>query len=135
MTPGAWRRGPLLVAGILCLGLGLVGIAVPLLPTTPFLLLAAACFLRSSERLHRWLVGHRVLGPYLRREGGGIPPAALVVMLVLLWTSLAVSAFLAVPSRLGWVRLLLLAVGVGVTTLLLRSRAPRGPDEHGTMAP
>jgi uncharacterized membrane protein YbaN (DUF454 family) len=129
VTRGEWRRGPLLLAGFLCLALGLVGIVVPLLPTTPFLLLAAACFLRSSERMHRWLVGHRVLGPYLRRDAGGagMSRATLVVLLVLLWTSLALSAFLAVPPGLGWVRLLLLAVGVGVTAFLLRARAPSGP--------
>lgn len=50
-------------AGLTSLGLGLIGIFLPLLPTVPFLLLAAFCFARSSERLHRWLVTHPVLGP------------------------------------------------------------------------
>lgn len=49
--------------GLLALGLGVIGIAVPLLPTVPFLLLAAFCFARSSERLHNWLLAHPVLGP------------------------------------------------------------------------
>ena len=56
----------LIVVGTLSLVLGIVGVFVPLLPTTPFLLLAAACYARGSERLYRWLVGHRYLGQYIR---------------------------------------------------------------------
>lgn len=52
--------------GIIALGLGVVGIALPLLPTVPFLLLAAFCFARSSERLHSWLINHKTLGPPIR---------------------------------------------------------------------
>lgn len=52
-----------LVAGILSLGLGVIGIALPLVPTVPFLLLAAFCFARSSERLHGWLLSHPTFGP------------------------------------------------------------------------
>jgi uncharacterized membrane protein YbaN (DUF454 family) len=51
--------------GLVSLGLGCVGIVLPLLPTTPFLLLAAFCFARSSDRLHDWLHAHRVFGPLL----------------------------------------------------------------------
>ncbi|MBC8328658.1 MAG: YbaN family protein [Planctomycetes bacterium] len=59
------RRPLLLVAGLLAVALGALGIFVPLLPTTPFLLLAVWCFARSSERLHRWLRGQKHLGPIL----------------------------------------------------------------------
>jgi hypothetical protein len=125
----------LVAAGVLFVGLGLVGVFVPVLPTTPFLLLAAACFARSSDRLHRWLLENRVFGEYLRRyrNGEGIPLASKVTTLVLLWATLGLSALVAVPPRLWWVRLVLLAVGLGVTTHILRiktSRQGRGNEER-----
>jgi hypothetical protein len=59
------RRHLLLACGWAFLGLGALGLALPVLPTAPFVLLAAACFMRSSERLHSWLVGHRVFGRHI----------------------------------------------------------------------
>lgn len=121
-------RGLLLAAGGLSVALGLLGVVLPVLPTTPFLLLAAACFLRSSERMYRWLHENRLFGEYLRRyrSGEGLPLASKVTTLAILWATLALSALLAVPSRLWWVRLILLAVGVGVTVHLLRMKTHRG---------
>lgn len=128
---GRLRRGLLVAAGLVCVGLGLIGVVVPVLPTTPFLLLAAACFLRSSDRLHRWLLGNRVFGEYLRRyrEGEGLPLSSKVATLVLLWASLGASAFFAVPPRLWWVRFLLFAVGVGVTIHVLCIKTRREPTD------
>lgn len=60
------RQTLLVAAGLVALGLGLIGIVLPGLPTTPFVLLAAACFARASPRLHRWLTNHRYLGPMVR---------------------------------------------------------------------
>ena len=62
----AWQRGLWLAAGVLALGAGVVGVVLPLLPTTPFVLLAAFCFARSNERWARWLLNHRRFGPMLR---------------------------------------------------------------------
>jgi len=63
---GKLAQHALIAAGTVFLVLGVVGVFVPVLPTTPFLLLAAACYLHSSRRLHDWLIHSRLLGPYLR---------------------------------------------------------------------
>lgn len=78
------------VAGVLAVLLGILGLFLPLLPTTPFLLLASWCFARGSSRLHRWLLSHRVFGEYLRNfeAGRGIPLKAKILATVMLWTSL-----------------------------------------------
>ncbi len=117
--PGTVKRGLLAACGLAAVGLGIAGIFLPLLPTTPFLLLAAACFFRSSERLYGWLLNHKRLGRYVRqyRENRAIPLKAKLATLALLWATLAFSG-LAVATAL-WARLLLLAVGVGVTLHLL----------------
>lgn len=78
------------VAGALAVLLGILGVFLPLLPTTPFLLLASWCFARGSTRLHRWLLSHRVFGEYLRNfeAGRGIPLKAKILATVMLWSSL-----------------------------------------------
>ena len=79
-----------IAAGVLALLLGILGLFLPLLPTTPFLLLASWCFARGSQRLHRWLLSHRVFGEYLRNfeAGRGIPLKAKILATVMLWGSL-----------------------------------------------
>ncbi|MBU0937022.1 MAG: YbaN family protein [Spirochaetes bacterium] len=109
-------------AGNLSVGLAILGVFLPVLPTTPFLLLAAACYLRSSRRLYRWLLNNRVFGRYLRnyREGKGLPLSFKIWTVVVLWLSLGASALWGVPARLWWVRLLLLVTGITVSTHVLR---------------
>ena len=113
-------RGILIVAGCTALGLGILGIPLPVLPTTPFLLLAAWCFARSSERLHRWLLTNRLFGGYIRdyTEHRGIPRRVKVYILVLLWGTILSSAIFAVDA--WWIRILLFAVAAGVTVHVLR---------------
>lgn len=125
-TGSAPLRLVLTAAGLLCTGLGILGIFLPLLPTVPLLLLAAACFARSSERCHRWLLDHPRFGPALRGylDGRGIPRRAKVKAIVLIWVTLPASAFLFVT--LPWVQALLIAIGLGVTLYLLR--LPTTPD-------
>jgi uncharacterized membrane protein YbaN (DUF454 family) len=105
---------------MVAVGLGIVGVFVPLLPTTPFLLLAAACFMRSSDRLYRWLIGHKWLGGYVKhyRENRAMTVRAKFVVLIALWGVIGYSA-LAVVS-LWWLRALLAIIAIGVTIHLLR---------------
>lgn len=107
------------VIGVIAVVLGLVGIFVPLLPTTPFLLLASACFARGSTRLHGWLLGNRLFGSYIRsyEEGRGIPLRAKVVALALLWVSMGFSISIVEPLPL---RLMLAAIGLAVSVYLVR---------------
>jgi uncharacterized membrane protein YbaN (DUF454 family) len=116
------RRVLLAACGVLSVGLATVGIVLPLLPTTPFLLLAAACFLRSSDRLHRWLIHHRWLGPYIRnyRLYRALTLRSKVTTVVMLWATIMVTMMVLDSSLL--LRLLLLVVGSGVTIHVLRYR-------------
>lgn len=105
----------LLIAGTMSLVLGAIGIVLPILPTTPFLLLAAACYLRSSERMHKWLLRNRWFGEYIKnyQEGRGIPLKTKVFVLAVLWIAILYSTFFVVDELLiAQVALLLVAVGV-----------------------
>lgn len=114
-----WLRWTLITAGSLSVGLGVIGIFVPLLPTTPFLLLAAFCYVRSSDRCYTHLMTNRWLGKYIRnyREGRGTPLHVKLITIIALWLTIGYSALVA--TELLWVRLLLLGVAVGVTIHLV----------------
>ena len=124
MTDIITAKGParilLLVAGTLSVALAILGIFLPLLPTTPLLLLAAWCYARSSERFYRRLLANRWLGPYIRnyREGRGMTARAKASRLVVLW--LAMSVTIGVVTPVWWVSLLLVGIGSGISIFLLR---------------
>lgn len=86
----------LVALGFVSVGLGFAGIFLPVLPTTPFLLLAAFCFAKSSPRFHQWLLTNRLCGPYLRRfqDGERMKLSDLVTTLLVMWTSIAVTVWL-----------------------------------------
>ncbi len=109
-----------IIAGGLALALGLAGIVLPLLPTTPFLLLAAFCFARSSPRLEMWLIEHPRLGPPIRdwRAEGAISRKGKVFAMLAIAATLGLSLALALP---GWV-LLVQALTLGAVTLFLLTR-------------
>ena len=106
--------------GVISLGLGLLGIPLPLLPTTPFLLLAAWLFAKSSRRYYHWLMHHKYLGPYIKnyREKGGVTRKIKISSITLLWVTITLSALFAV--ELWWVRGLLFAIALGVTYHIAR---------------
>lgn len=105
--------------GLLSTVLAVLGIFLPLLPTVPLLLLAAACFARSSERLHRRLLDHPRLGSFVTayRDGAGIPKRAKIRAIGLIWFTITVSIIL---TPVTWVRFLLFLIAVTLTVYLLR---------------
>lgn len=87
-------RGLWIAGGSFSLILGFIGIFLPLLPTIPFLLLAAACYFRGSEGMHKWLISNKWLGNYIKnyQEGKGIQPKAKILSISLLWITIGYSA-------------------------------------------
>lgn len=110
---------------------GVIGIFLPIVPTVPFLLLAAACFARSSVRFHSWLMDHNHLGPLLHDylKGAGIPLRAKLVSFTMIWVSFPVSTFLFVQAP--WLRLLLIATAVAITLYLLSLPTAVNADRSG----
>ena len=119
----------LTAAGLVSTALAVLGIFLPLLPTVPLLLLAAACFARGSERFHHWLLDHPHLGPMIRGylDGQGIPLRAKITAITLIWISIPVSVFFLIP--LFWVKVFLIAIGLCVTVYLLRLPVCEGCEE------
>lgn len=126
-------RWVLICCGWVSILAGVVGIFLPLLPTVPFLLLAAVCFGKSSLRFHSWLIGHNHLGPLIRDylHGGGIPLRAKRIAIGMVWVSFPASAFLFV--KVEWLSILLIAIAAGITLYLLRLPTA-APEEKGTEA-
>ena len=104
------------ILGTVFLFIGVLGVILPLLPATPFLLLASACYVRGSETLHNWLMTNRYLGPYITniRDKRGMPRRAKIVTITILWASLLFSIYRVVLD------FTLVIVGIGVTTLVLK---------------
>lgn len=116
----------ILLLGWLSIALGVVGIFLPLLPTTPFILLAAWCFSRSSPLFHDWLISHPKLGPIVTTwHQGGLPVKVRNRILVVMWCSLTLSMLLI--GKL-WLIALLLVTGTAVTIYIMRKSVV---FEHG----
>lgn len=105
----------LIILGTLFVVLGVIGVFLPVLPTTPFLLLAAACYARGSQKFYDWLLNNRWFGTYIRnyREGKGATLGHKISALVLLWGTIGYSAIFMVS--LWWVRLILFIIASAVT--------------------
>jgi uncharacterized membrane protein YbaN (DUF454 family) len=125
-----------MLAGTVLVILGLVGALIPVLPTTPFLLLAAACYARSSQHLHQWLFQNQLFGKYLRRyyQGEGLPLGTKIAIWVALWVGIGLSVWF-VPDHLGWARVLLIGIGLGVTAHILYIKTWLGPQGHRSTFP
>lgn len=114
-----FRKAVLIFAGTVCVALGVLGMFLPLLPTTVFLLMAAYCYSRSSERFHTWLLTNRLFGPYIKnyKSGQGISLRQKITTILILWVSIGFSIWMLGSGF--WVSLLLLAVAIGVTLHLV----------------
>ncbi|MDR0811804.1 MAG: YbaN family protein [Paludibacter sp.] len=110
----------LIFFGVISLGLGILGIFLPLLPTTPFLLLSAFLFARSSQRLHSWLLNHKIFGKYINDflQEKSIPLRVKIYSISMLWLTILCSIAFAAGGKL-WLQILLAAVAVGVTIHIL----------------
>ena len=110
----------LTIIGLLSLGLGVAGIFLPLLPTTPLLLLAAWCFIRSSSRLYDWLLNHPYLGEYIRnfRENKAIPLRVKVVSVAMIWLTIGY-CIVVVVEEYWWAQVAMLALAAAITWHIL----------------
>lgn len=111
--------------GTFFVGIAIVGIIIPILPTTPFLLLSAALYARSSKRFYDWLLSNRLFGKYIKnyREGRGIPVYLKIIVITLLWITISISIVFAV--ELLAVRILLVVIASGVSIHILKIKTSR----------
>jgi len=118
----------LVISGIVFILLGVIGIFLPLLPTTPFLLLAAACFIRSSKKRYEWLINHKFLGVYIKNyiEHRAITLKTKIATLVMLWISITISAFVFV--KIWWIRFVIYLIILGVTVHILKLKTLKKED-------
>ncbi|MDR2384865.1 MAG: YbaN family protein [Tannerella sp.] len=119
--------------GIISLMLGVLGIFLPILPTTPFLLLSAALFARSSKRLYNLLLNHKILGKYIRDflNEKAIPLHIKIFSISVMWLTILCAAFFVTTEKL-WLQLLLFAVAVGVTIHIISYKTKTNRNEKDT---
>jgi len=116
-------RAILLITGTISLLIGIIGIFIPLLPTTPFLLITAACYARGSDRFYNWLLCNKLFGNYIKnyREGKGVALNIKIISLSLLWTTILFSAVFVVSALLIKIVLIIIAIAVTIHILTIRS--------------
>ena len=115
------------IAGTICVVLGAIGMVLPILPTTPFLLAAAACYYKSSKKMHNWLLNNRWFGEYIRNytEGKGLSKKTKITAITVLWTTISLSTVfmlhrLLPPILVLPLQLVMIAVAVAVSIHILR---------------
>ena len=121
------KRTLWLSLGLIFVALGMVGVLLPGLPTTPFMLLAAACFARSSNRFYNWLINNRLFGEKVRRyrAGHGIPRRTKLLAISLAGLFTGYAALFGLPKDLLFLRILVGAIGVfGIWFILTRPTDP-----------
>jgi len=121
-------KGILVVSGTFFLVLGIIGIFIPLLPTTPFLLLATACYIRGSKKFYNWLINNKWLGNYIKNyhEGRGIPRSVKIISITLLWITIIFSTIIIVSNFFIQIILIIIAIGVTIHIITVKTL-----DENG----
>jgi uncharacterized membrane protein YbaN (DUF454 family) len=117
------------ILGFTSLTLGIIGIALPILPTTPFLLLSSYLFLKSSERLYNWLLKNKILGQYIKdfQIEKSIPLKVKISSISLLWITISISNIFFI--NIIWIKLLLFAIAIGVTIHILHYKTKKNKKE------
>jgi len=125
------KRRLLIIAGTIFTGIGVVGIFVPLLPTTPFLLLASACYARSSQSFNNRLLNNRFFGAYLKNyiEGKGVPIKIKIGPIVLLWITIGCTTAFAINNPAIRIVLFIIATGVTVHIVLIKTISKEDSSE------
>ena len=119
------KRVVLILVGLTALALGALGVILPLLPTTPFVLVAAIAFANSSERLHQWLLDHDLFGPLITnwRQYGAISRPTKILSLVSMVAIVTISWLLAVPTYVIVIQVLTLSISA--TFIVTRPLPPQ----------
>ena len=114
------KKALFITLGTISLLIGIIGIIVPGLPTTTFLLITAALYVRSSEKLYTWLLNHRILGRYIKeyRKNKAISKKTKIYSISIMWVMILLSAFVFID--INYVRIILLACGIAGTVVILR---------------
>jgi len=121
MFTDGMKRAFYLIIGTIALALGALGLFLPVLPTTPFVILAASCFLRSSKRMHAWILESKLFGEMIRnyQAGKGLRRDTKIRALVLMWATISVSAYFFVDQYIFRGAMFLVASGVTIYILRL----------------
>ncbi len=115
-----------IILSFISLGFGILGMFLPILPTTPFLLLSATLFAKSSAHYYQWLLNHKYFGTYVRdfKENKAIPLRIKIITITILWITILLSAIFAAKAML-WLQILLIIIAVGVTIHILSFKTKR----------
>jgi len=117
------KRTLFVIAGTLFLIIGFIGVVIPVLPTTPFLLLAAACYIRGSKRIHYWMINNKVFGDFVKNymERKGITFKQKVTTLIFLWLTIIISIYYFINNFPIIITLFVVAIAVSVHILRIRT--------------
>ncbi len=114
------------ISGIILVLIGTIGIFLPILPTTIFLILASACFIKSSPRAHQWLKNHKLFGQYIKNyeEKSGLTVKSKVFNILFLWIMISISIIFFTSDIVVKIVLFLIAIGVTIHLLMIKTRKP-----------